>query len=121
MRIVHSAYVLFLLLGEPFVLECKAESLFDSEIRYSWTKNGRPFIINGVDVFNESSSNGNILFISPKSSDEGTYQCEAINNFAKAFSQASLLRIQQRRPKKISVEQNRYLCHQLFVYIILLI
>ena len=112
--------VFFLLLGEPFVLECKAESLFDSEIRYSWTKNGRPFIINGVDVFNESSSNGNILFISPKSSDEGTYQCEAINNFAKAFSQASLLRIQQRRPKKISVEQNRYLCHQLFFYILLI-
>ena len=94
-------------LGEPFVLGCKAESLFDSEIRYTWTKNGRPFIINGVDVFNESSLNGNILFISPKSSDEGTYQCEAINDFGKAFSQASLLRIQQRRPKKISVDQNR--------------
>lgn len=96
-----------LFLGEPFVLGCKAESLFDSEIRYTWTKNGRPFIINGVDVFNESSLNGNILFISPKSSDEGTYQCEAINDFGKAFSQASLLRIQQRRPKKISVDQNR--------------
>merc|ERR1711988_497649 len=78
-------------LGEPFVLGCKAESLFDSEIRYTWTKHGRPFIINGVDVFNESSLNGNILFISPKSSDEGTYQCEAINDFGKAFSQASLL------------------------------
>ena len=91
--------------GEPLVLECQAESSDDPKISYMWTKNGRPFIVNGQDVFSESSANGNILFISPKMSDIGTYQCEAINQFGKVFSQASLLRAQQIRsqPRRLNI------------------
>ena len=74
--------------GEPLVLECYAESMFDSKIEYSWTKNGHPFKADdSKNVFSESTMNGNILFISPIMSDVGTYQCEALNSFGKAFSQ----------------------------------
>ena len=84
-------------------MECQAESKLDPNIRYTWTKNGRPFIINGQDVFSESSLNGNILFISPKSSDVGTYQCEAMNDFGNAFSEASLLRAQTfKQPRRLN-------------------
>jgi len=84
--------------GEPLVLECVAESMFDSKIEYSWTKNGHPFKVDdSKNVFSESAMNGNILFISPVKSDVGTYQCEAINSFGKDFSHSSLLRIQQPR------------------------
>ena len=85
-------------------MECQAESILDPNIRYTWTKNGRPFIINGQDVFSESSLNGNILFISPKSSDVGTYQCEAMNDFGNAFSEASLLRAQTfKQPRRLNI------------------
>ena len=93
-------------LGVPLVLECYAESVFDSQVKYSWTKNGRPFQVDeSQNVFSESSSNGNILFISPTMSDVGTYQCEAHNSFGKNFSQASLLRAKQPRnqPRRLNI------------------
>lgn len=94
-------------IGEPLVLECLAQSEFDQVIKYSWSKNGRPFGINGQDVFSESGSNGNILFISPKMSDVGTYQCIAENSFGKVFSGASLLRAKQPRnqPRKLVLSE----------------
>lgn len=93
-------------MGAPFVLVCSAESEYDSDIKYTWTKNGSPFKIDGVNVFSESSQNGNILFPSPSMSDIGTYQCEAHNSFGKSFSQASLLRTRQNRdqPRRLTVD-----------------
>ena len=92
-------------ISEPLVLECLAESMFDGAIRYMWTKNGRPFRVDNLKTFSESSSNGNILFTSPGMGDVGTYQCEAMNQFGKVFSQASLLRAKQPRnqPRRLNI------------------
>ncbi len=89
------------------VLQCIAQSEFDPDIKYSWTKNGKPFSVDGVSVFSESSQNGNILFTSPSMVDVGTYQCEAINSFGRVFSKASLLRAQQPRdqPRRLSIDE----------------
>lgn len=84
-------------INEPLVLECQAKSELPTDITYMWTKNGRPFSVDGQRVFSESKQNGNILFTSPQMSDVGTYQCEAMNEFGQVFSQASLLRAKQSR------------------------
>ena len=84
-------------INEPLVLECLARSELPTKITYMWTKNGRPFSVDGQRVFSESSQNGNILFTSPQMSDVGTYQCEAMSEFGQVFSQASLLRARQNR------------------------
>lgn len=93
-------------LGEPFALECYAESIYDQNIKYFWTKNGRQFKVDdSQNVFSESSLNGNILFTKPTMNDVGTYQCEAINSYGKVFSQASLLRAKQPRnqPRRLNI------------------
>ena len=85
--------------GEPLVLECYAESMFDSKIEYSWTKNGHPFKADdSKNVFSESTMNGNILFISPIMSDVGTYQCEALNSFGKDYFKYGILALFMDRP-----------------------
>ena len=91
--------------GEPLVLECSAQTEIPTEITYMWTKNGRPFSVNGQTIFRESQANGNILFISPQMSDVGTYQCEAMNEFGQIFSHASLLRAKQSRnqPRRLNI------------------
>ena len=92
-------------INEPLVLECQAQSEIPTDITYMWTKNGRPFSVDGQRVFSESKQNGNILFTSPQMSDVGTYQCEAMNEFGQVFSQASLLRAKQTRnqPRRLDV------------------
>jgi len=85
----------------PFVLTCEAknpsssEVFFTKPIKYSWNKNGRPFNeLNDPSnqIYSESSNNGNILFVAPKSpEDEGTYQCVAENQFGKSFSNAAVV------------------------------
>ena len=92
-------------IGEPLVLECSAQTEIPTDITYMWTKNGRPFSVNGQTIFRESQTNGNILFISPQMSDVGTYQCEAMNEFGQIFSQASLVRAKQSRnqPRRLNI------------------
>merc|ERR1711981_1057907 len=85
----------------PFVLICEAknpsssEVFFTQPINYSWNKNGRPFNeLNDPSnqIYSESTNNGNILFVAPKSpEDEGTYQCVAENQFGKSFSNAAVV------------------------------
>merc|ERR1712062_880435 len=85
----------------PFVLICEAknpessEVFFTQPINYYWLKNGRPFDeLNDPanKIYSESVSNGNILFVQPKSpEDEGTYQCVAENQFGKTYSSGAVV------------------------------
>jgi len=87
--------------GMPFVLICEAENpasadvFFTQPIKYSWNKNGRPFdeLNDPVNqIYSESSSNGNLLFVAPQSpADEGTYQCIAENQFGKSYSRGAVV------------------------------
>ena len=87
-------------IGEPFVLECLAES--DDSINYSWLKNGRALDVDQAgNIFWESRvRNGNILVLAEKD-DEGTYQCVAENDKGKSFSQSSLVMMRQPKTPKL--------------------
>jgi hypothetical protein len=84
--------------GEPFVLVCQAKSGDDSPVSYTWTRNGHVLRLNDPSnqIYSESSSNGNLLFISPKLRDVGTYQCAAENVHGKTFSHATLLMVRKK-------------------------
>ncbi|XP_059085699.1 zonadhesin-like [Tigriopus californicus] len=91
------AMIQFFTVGEPFVLICEAESQTGDEVKYSWTRNGHFLRENDPvnQIYRESLTNGNLLFISPKIRDVGTYQCVAETLAGKSFSQASLLMVQR--------------------------
>lgn len=91
------AMIQFFTVGEPFVLICEAESQTGDEVQYSWTRNGHFLRENDPvnQIYRESLTNGNLLFISPKIRDVGTYQCVAETLAGKSFSQASLLMVQK--------------------------
>ncbi len=93
--------------GEPFVLVCKAASPSDSSpVTYSWTKNGRPTgerLEPGRMVVRENTSaNGNLLFVNPGLGDVGTYQCVAENEHGKVFSAPSLLMVREKEATSVS-------------------
>ena len=65
-----------LVFSSIFQQVCQANSALEP-VKYSWLKNGRPFHLDnefGSQVFRESPFDGNIIFVSPRSQDVGTYQ-----------------------------------------------
>ena len=80
--ITKSASVQRFTVGEPFVLECMADSADGVSVDYSWMKNGQQLEVDSIGhIFRESATkNGNILiFPQDETEDEGTYQCVAEN------------------------------------------
>jgi len=85
--------------GEPFALVCSAAP--GSEVKYSWTRNGRPMNMEDAAarrIFRENAAaNGNLIFVSPGTGDVGTYTCLAENEHGKTYSTGSVVMVRRKK------------------------
>lgn len=62
-------------------------SISDTIFRYEWYKNGEPFAVdNDRVIWQKAGQSGTIVVLRPETTDQGFYQCRAINIFGVAMS-----------------------------------
>ncbi|XP_068625814.1 hemolin-like [Battus philenor] len=68
---------------QPFTLPCSTNAP-SQKVTYTWQKDGKPFDWSGHGNVVKREGEGSLVFLTPKASDVGHYQCFAISDYGVA-------------------------------------